>query len=167
MIRHNLIFGSILLVSLMGCSMPQTAPQFRDMMQSSMFGRVENLQVERPFPEVAKTFQDLAEHCLTVRTSNTIHTNRVNSIVRQRFKPTLHIQKNTLELHVQQTFISGATNLDEPEGGAYLVVADATPINRDHTQVDLYGIKTRGRKLYKAVRGWATGEVTGCPDLSK
>jgi hypothetical protein len=63
---------------------------------------------------------------------------------------------------------AGVLNVsEEPEGGYYLLVADAYPINKNKTRVDLYGLSMGHDVLIKAVKGWATGENVGCPDLTK
>jgi hypothetical protein len=56
---------------------------------------------------------------------------------------------------------------EEPEGGYFLLVADAYPIDEKRTQVDLYRPSIGHKVLIKAVKGWSTGKNVGCPDLTQ
>jgi hypothetical protein len=54
-----------------------------------------------------------------------------------------------------------------PEGGDYYVVADATPLDRNRTRIDIYRPSIGANTLVRAITGWATGENVGCPDMTK
>jgi hypothetical protein len=47
------------------------------------------------------------------------------------------------------------------------VVADATPIDKSRTRIDIYGPSVGTDTLVRAINGWATGENLGCPDMTK
>ena len=84
------------------------------------------------------------------------------------YKPTVLVSADKAELHVQQHHAQGVLNVTkEPEGGYYLLVADASPINENRTKVDFYRPSMGHNVLVKATKGWATGENVGCPDFSK
>jgi hypothetical protein len=55
----------------------------------------------------------------------------------------------------------------EPQGGLYMLVADATPIDRSRTRIDIYAPTHGANTVIKAITGWATGEHVGCPDMTK
>jgi hypothetical protein len=76
--------------------------------------------------------------------------------------------ENKTELHVQQTWTGNVIVPGKvPEGGLYYIVADATPIDRGRTRVDIYGPSIGADTLVRAIRNWATGENVGCPDMTK
>jgi hypothetical protein len=78
------------------------------------------------------------------------------------------VTEEKAELHVQQHHATGVLNVtEEPNGGYYLLVADAFPLDKKRTRVDIYGPSTGQDVLIKAIKGWATGENIGCPDLTK
>ena len=51
--------------------------------------------------------------------------------------------------------------------GAYIIVADAYPQPGNRTRMQLYGPSIGYDVVYRAIRGWASGENLGCPDLTK
>lgn len=55
----------------------------------------------------------------------------------------------------------------KPDGGYYLLVADAQPVTQTKTRIDLYRPSMGHGVLIQAVKNWATGENIGCPDLTK
>jgi hypothetical protein len=69
---------------------------------------------------------------------------------------------------LQQHHEAGVLNVTkEPEGGYYLMVADAFPVGDNRTHVDLYRPSMGFDVIVKGIKGWATGEIQGCPDLTK
>ncbi len=78
------------------------------------------------------------------------------------------VTEKKAELHVQQHHERGVINVSkEPDGGYYLLVADASPINKTKTRIELYRPSLGHGVLIQAVKNWATGENVGCPDLTK
>jgi hypothetical protein len=55
----------------------------------------------------------------------------------------------------------------EPEGGYYLLVADAYPIDAKRSRIEIFGPSKGHDVLTRAIMGWATGKNLGCPDLTK
>ncbi len=147
---------------------PQTAEEFRQYVPGATFGKVQTFEVNRPFREVAKTFQAKAPECLniavrTVETSNTSSTNILTT-----YKPTVLVSEKKAELHVQHSLKGNVIVPGKPpEGGDYYVVADATPLDRNRTRIDIYGPSIGANTLVRAITGWATGENVGCPDMTK
>lgn len=162
----------ILSTTLSGCfSMPQNADEFRLMAPTSSLIKIERFEVDRPFRQVARTFRRRADACLRIRvTTNTSGGYRSHATTfKENYLPTTRITKRKAELHVQSR-IEG-TNLikvhKEPEGGYYLLIADATPVGRNRTRIELYRPTIGHGVLSQSIRNWATGENLGCPDLTK
>jgi hypothetical protein len=89
-------------------------------------------------------------------------------VIVTRFKPTVLVSEKKVELHVQQHHEAGVLNVTkEPEGGYYLLVADAYPFGDGRTQIDMYRPSMGHGVLIQAIKGWATGENVGCPDMTK
>jgi hypothetical protein len=153
-----------------GCAIhhPQTAEEFRKAVPGAFTGKVETFEVNRPFSDVAKTFQTKAPECLNVTIKTTSQTRMSYQVIVTTYKPTVLVTPEKAELHVQFHHEAGVLNVSkEPEGGYYLLVADAYPINKNTTRVDLYRPSMGYDVLIKAVKGWATGQNVGCPDLTK
>jgi len=144
---------------LAGCGpLPQTAQQFREQFPGSFIGSVQTLEVDRPYQDVSKTFQAKASECLYVS---------VRSDIVTTYKPTVVVGDKRTELHLQRRYDGDVINLyKEPEGGQYVLVADATPLPANRTKVDIYGLWRGVGAVVKAITAWANGN-TGCPDMTK
>ena len=148
-----------------GCSAnPQTADEFRQYVPKATFGKVQTFEAKRPFHDVTKTFQAKAPECLNVA----VRTVERGSTTTRTLKPTVVANEKKTELHVQQTWSGNVIVPGKvPEGGMYYIVADATPIDRNRTRVDIYGPSMGADTLVRAITNWATGENIGCPDMTK
>lgn len=157
---------------LTGCgTMPLTADEFRKAVPGALTGKVETFEVDRPFHAVAETFRKKAPECLnkTVTTTSTTpgQYGPVVSTYTVTYKPTVLVTKKKAELHVQHHTDNTVKVYKEPEGGYFLLVADAYPIDKKRTRVDLYRPSIGHKVLIKAVKGWSTGKNVGCPDLTQ
>jgi hypothetical protein len=148
-----------------GCSSnPQTAEEFRHAMPTAAFGKVHTFEAKRSFRDVTQTFQARAPECLNV-SIRTVERGGGNT---RTLKPTLVTSEKKTELHVQQTWSGNVIVPGKvPEGGLYYIVADATPIDRSRTRIDIYHPSMGADTLVRAITGWATGENVGCPDMTK
>ena len=152
-----------------GCmQMPQTADEFRREIPGAIMGSVKTLDANRPLREVARTFQAKAPECLNVSVRMTERSSTSSMNILTTYKPTVLVAENKVELHVQRhmqgnVIVPGK----EPEGGHYMLVVDAVPLDRNRTRVTIYGPSRGADALVRAVTGWATGENVGCPDMTK
>jgi hypothetical protein len=163
--------GAGLAALLTGCAtqFPQTAEEFRQQVPGAVMGKVQTFEVNRPFREVARTFQAKAPECLNVSVRAVEQgSGSYYSKVVTTYKPTVVVGESKAELHVQRHF-QGNVMIPgkEPEGGLYTLVADATPLDQARTRIDIYAPSHGVDVLVKAVTGWATGQNLGCPDLTK
>ena len=154
---------------LSGCiSHPQTAEEFRKAVPGAFSAKVETFEVDRPFNQVASIFQKMGPACLAKTIKTTSQTNMSYQVIVTTYKPTVLVTEKKAELHVQQHHERGVVNVSkEPEGGYYLLVADAQPIDQTKTRIELYRPSMGHGVLIQAVKNWATGENVGCPDLTK
>ena len=157
------------LVALSGCiSHPQTAEEFRKAVPGAMTAKVETFEVDRPFNQVASTFEKMGPNCLSKTIKMTEHTKTSHLVVVTTYKPTVLVTGKKAELHLQFHHDQGVIGVSkEPQGGYYLLVADAQPITQTKTRIDLYRPSMGHGVLIQAVKNWATGENVGCPDLTK
>ncbi|HYR34773.1 MAG TPA: hypothetical protein VEQ87_10820 [Burkholderiales bacterium] len=147
---------------------PQTAEEFRAYVPTSSFAKVQTIEAKRPFREVTKTFQAKAPECLNVAVRMVERSSTSSSNILTTYKPTVLVSEQKAELHVQRTMKGNVIVPGKvPEGGLYYLVADATPLDRNRTRVDIYAPTIGADTLVRAVTGWATGENVGCPDLTK
>ena len=159
----------ILILFLSGCvTMPQTAEEFRKAVPGSFMGKVETFEVDRPFMDVAKTFQSMGPRCLDVRIKTVSDTYQSHQVIVAKYTPTVIISDEKAELYVQERHEAGVLAVHkEPENGHFLMVVDAIPLDRNRTQITMYRPAKGHDVMVKAIKGWATGKNVGCPDLAK
>ena len=165
-------FACAALAMAAGCAVnyPQTAQEFREQIPGATFGQKKTFEARRPFREVAKTFRTKGPECLNVSVRTVSQTGTSYQSYVTTYKPTVLVEPRRAELHVQQHYRGGGIIIPgkEPEGGLYLLVADATPLDGGRrTRIDIYGPTHGADTLIRAVTGWATGENVGCPDLTQ
>ena len=167
--KRNHFYIAILGVFLNGCAghMPQTADEFRKGLPDAFMGKVEKFEVNRPYTEVGKSFQKMAPQCLDVRIKTTSQTNTSYQVIVTKWNPTVKINEQKAELHIQQLHEKGVLNIYEvPENGYYMMVVDAVPLDKNSSEVVMYRSSVGNKALIKAIKGWAAGENIGCPDLT-
>lgn len=148
--------------------MPQTAEEFRKAVPGAMMTKTETYEVNRAMRDVAAAFQRRAPACLNVAVRTVSQTATSYQNILTEYKATVLVSGERVELHVQQEHKTGVISPNKPpEGGFYIVVADAYPLPGNRSRIQLYGPSRGYDVLYRAIRGWATGESTGCPDMTK
>ena len=160
----------VLSVLVSGCVTrhPQTADEFRKAVPGAFLAKVETLDVNRDYVDVSRTFETKAPECLNVTIRTVSQSTTSYQVIVTEYRPTVRVGSERTELHVQQHRKQGVLNVTkEPEGGYFLLVVDATPIDRRRTRLVLYGPSVGHDTLIRAVKGWATGDNIGCPDLTK
>ena len=169
MTQHTIWTGLLVSVALTGCvTHPQTAEEFRRAVPGALTAKTETFEVNRPFRDVAATFRKKAPECLDVTIKTTSRTNMSYQVIVTEYKPTVVVTRERAELHVQQHHKSGVVTVSkEPAGGYYLLVADAYPVDQNKTRVQMFAPSMGHGVLIRAVKGWATGENLGCPDMTK
>jgi len=169
--KSALLVAALFCALLSGCAAmsghPQNAEEFRKAVPGAFMAGVESFEVDRPFSEVAETFQDKAPECLNVTIRTVSRTNMSYQVIVTTYKPTVLVNGNKAELHVQFHHEQGVLNVTkEPDGGYYLLVADLFPVGNGRTRVDLYRPSMGHDVLIKGVKGWAVSDGSGCPDLT-
>ena len=154
---------------LQGCgSMPQTAEEFRKAAPGAMLGKTDTYEVNRAYREVSATFQRKAPECLNMAVRTVSQTSTSYQNILTEYKSTVVAGGERAELHLQQLHKTGVIYPSKPpEGGAYIIVADAYPLPGNRTRMQLYGPSIGYDVVYRAIRGWASGDNLGCPDMTK
>jgi hypothetical protein len=169
--QNQFVLTTLLVAALLsGCAVnqPQTAAEFRDMAPGATFGKHDSFIVNRNFDDVARTFEKQAYQCLDKRIRMTESGHMYHHVVVTDYTPTVLVKENTAELHLQFRHEQGVLAVSEmPEKGYYLMVADATRMDGNNTQIDMYRPAIGHDAVVRAVKGWATGENVGCPDMTK
>jgi hypothetical protein len=165
-------FGSaILALALAGCATqrPQTAEEFRRAVPGAFMAKKETFEVNRPFRAVADTFRKRAPECLNVSVRTTAQSTSSYQVIVADYKPTVIVTGERAELHLQERHKQGVVRAaKEPEDGHYLVVADAYPLERNKTRVEVFGpTGGPGALVIRTVKSWAAGESTACPDFKR
>lgn len=165
-----LLSVALFTIFISGCAgtMPQTAEEFRKALPGAFMGKMETFEVDRPYKDVAKTFQTMASKCLDVRIKTTSQTYQSYQVIVTKYNPTVIVTKEKAELHVQERHESGVLAVyKEPEKGHYIMVVDVTPLDKERTKIVMYRPSMGKDVMVKAIKGWATGKNVGCPDLTK
>jgi hypothetical protein len=151
-----------------GISHPQSAAEFRSAVAGAQSATKDTFEVNRPLAQVGASFQRLASECLSRTIRMTEHQPGVSyMVVTSFYKPTVHVSPTGAELHVQLHHRGNIINVSkEPEGGYYLLVADARPVSAAKTRIDLYRPTLSHGELTEAVRSWAAGTSAACPNLT-
>jgi len=160
--------GLVLTVS--GCvtSHPQTAQEFREAVPGAFLAEVETFEVDRSFEDVAQTFQEKAPNCLSGRVKTTSQTNMSYQVIVTDYTPTVHASEERVEIHLQQHHVQGVMKVtEEPDGGYFLLVTDAYPLSEQSTRIEMFRPSMGYKPIIAAIKGWATGDNMGCPDLTK
>ncbi len=154
-------------VLLSSCSLgfPLTPDAFRQQMVSDAFGKVEKFEVNRSLRDVASTFRERASACLEdVKVSSAGGPPSRYRVVVNRVHPKVLVTDRNVELHVQIKNEYGSFKvLEEPADGYYVLVTQAFPIDGRRTRIEMFG---GHETLHTAVKGWAAGTSSACPDLS-
>jgi hypothetical protein len=162
----KLVLLSVLLAACV--QMPQTAEEFRKAVPGAMMTKTESYEVNRPVKDVAAAFRRRAPECLKVSVRTVSQTSGSYQNILTEYTPTVIVTDQRTELHVQQLHKTGVLYPSKPPaGGVYIVVADAYPIAGNRTRIQLYGPSKGYDVLYRAIRGWSTGDNLGCPDMTK
>jgi hypothetical protein len=161
--------AAIAALAIVACApMPQTAEEFRKAVPGAMMAKTDSYEVNRSLKEVAATFRRKAPECLNVSVRTVSQTTTSYQNILTQYKPTVVVNSERAELHVQQLHKTGVVYPSKPpEGGIYLLVADAYAIGGNRTRIQLYGPSKGYDVLYRAIRGWAAGDNLGCPDMTK
>jgi hypothetical protein len=155
---------------LAGCAQnyPQNAQEFREAVPGAFMAKVQTFEAKRPLRDVAKTFQARAPECLNISVRTVSQSSSSYQNILAVYKATVVSNPQKAELHLQRDFKSGVLVPGKvPPGGLYMLVADATPVDKSRTRIDIYGPSAGADTLIRAVTGWATGENLGCPDMTK
>jgi hypothetical protein len=153
---------------LSGCvSHPLTAQEFRAAVPGSFSGAVEEFEVNRSVEEIGKTFERKGPECLAVTIETTSSTNMSYQHYTTTYKPSVVRDAEKAELHLQQHHSNTVNVSKEPDGGYFLLVVDAERLDNKRSRITLYKPKFGFDVLVRSVKGWATGESMGCPDMTK
>jgi hypothetical protein len=144
------------------------AAEFRQAISGSSLGSVTSFDTPRPYTQVTETLRLKATECLAVSTTKSGMVSQGNMRVRETlnsvYKPTVSVTGQEMELAVQVDF--GKTIPRRPEGGIYILVADAIPAGANATKVTIYrGKLGQGKEIGSAIRDWAEGTSSTCPNL--
>lgn len=160
----RILLSALTALILSGCvAAPKTADEFRKNVSAFIMPSMETFEVNRPFKDVAATFDKLGLKCLN-KTVQRSRSSRYSEVV--NWNPTVIVGKDKAELHLQSLIESG--NIDVENKGDYVMVVDAVPLPGNKTRVTMYlSMKTHIDLVVEAVKAWAAGTSTKCPDMTK
>lgn len=148
--------------------MPQTAEEFRKAVPGATLAKTDSYEVNRAMKDVAATFRRRAPECLKVSVRTVSRTSTSYQNILTEYTPTVVVNGERAELHLQQHHKTGVLYPSKPPaGGPYIFVVDAYPMPGNRTRIQTYGPSMGYDVVYRAVRGWAKGDNLGCPDMTK
>ena len=149
---------------------PMNAEEFRQAVPAAFMAKKETMEVNRSFRAVADSFRKRGPECLSGRIKTTVsQPGQSFQVIVADYKPTIVVTSERAELHVQERHTQGVIRAtQEPDDGHYLVVADAYPVDRNRTRLELFGpTGGPGALIIRSVKSWASGATTACPDFTK
>ena len=161
------------LAGLTGCgslAQPMSAAEFRQTVGGSSFGTVTSFDVARPYQQVIDTLGKKANECLAVTATSSGTVFQGNMAMRETstsvYKPTVSLADQRMELAVQVDFGAHTTVQKKPDGGFYILVAEAVPAGANAAKVTIYrGRLGKAEQIGNAIREWASGASSSCPKL--
>jgi hypothetical protein len=174
LMQRKIALGLALTAALCDCSalgQPMTPEEFRQAASSSSLATVESFDAGRPYQQVVDTLRAKANECLDVAMSSSGAVFQGNMTVTEHsqavYKPTVSVTERGMELAVQVNFGSHTLVQKTPPGGLYILVVDATATGEKATKLTIYrGNLAKAKQIGGAIRAWATGEKSTCPDLN-
>ena len=157
-------------VLLSGCvsQHPQNAEEFRKVAPGAFLVKVETHEINRSMRQIGETFNRRAPECLNMRVRTVSQAPGSYQVIVSLYKPTVAVNAERAELHLQRHHEAGVMRVTkEPEGGYYLMVADAYPVDARRSRLQIIGPSKGYDVIWRAILGWATGKDLGCPDLTK
>lgn len=163
--RILIVLVSASIAVLSGCgAIPKSPKEFRDAAADMVAPEI--FTVSRSLDAVTESFRRQSERCLDVTVSSTTVQGPRVIASRYDYVGSVYPTAERTELHLQQQV--GTMGLFEmPEGGYYVFIADAVRETSNRTRIELYRPDYGFQNVAQAVRGWAGGTSTGCPDLSQ
>lgn len=166
--------GFVLGVALGGCGslgQPMSPAEFRQTVAGSSLATQESFDAARPYDQVRETLRKKADECLAVATTSSGTVFQGNMMMRENsraaYKPTVSTTDRGMELAVQVDFGEHTTVQKKPEGGFYILVVDAAPAGATATKLTIYrGSLGKAKEIAAAIRSWAIGESSACPNLN-
>lgn len=162
------VLGAVALLA--GCAgkMPQTAEEFRQMAPGAFMVKVETIDVRRSPREIGETFRRRAPDCLNVTIRTTSQTTGSYQVIDTQYRATVVAGGDKAELHLQQKHLKGVVNVyKEPADGHYLFVVDALPTGARASKLQIIGPSRGYDVVVRAIKAWAEGSSTACPDMTK
>jgi hypothetical protein len=172
--QRKIPLALVLSALLSGCgslAQPMSAGEFRQTIGGSSLGTVTSFDVARPYQQVVDTLRKKSNECLAVTATSSGTVFQGNMAMRETssstYKPTLSVSGQSLELAVQVDFGAHTTVQKKPDGGFYILVADAVPAGANAAKVTIYrGSLGKAKEIGEAIRGWADGTSSTCPKLN-
>lgn len=147
---------------------PQNAEEFRKVAPGAFLVKVETHEINRSMRQIGETFNRRAPECLNMRVRTVSQAPGSYQVIVSLYKPTVAVNAERAELHLQRHHEAGVMRVTkEPEGGYYLMVADAYPVDARRSRLQIIGPSKGYDVIWRAILGWASGKDLGCPDLTK
>jgi hypothetical protein len=159
--------ASLATVALLLCGCGAThgdAGEFRRAMTRQ--GKIERLDVNRSVRDIVATFRERASACLQTATRTySSHHGPLGTVTEWNYTPTVVEADNRVELHLQARQTVAIEIAPVSPKGFFVFLVQATPIDARRSRLEIWNMDW-GKALPAAVKGWANGTFSGCPDLT-
>jgi hypothetical protein len=150
----------IAVAGMSGCvAVPMNPAEFRQAVKTEG-SYIDSLTVNRPFVDVTRTMKKMGEECLSFSLSTSKNGRAPGKPWAWGSSKFVKSSKHA-ELQFQIKLDKQLGTI--PKDGMYYLVADVNSVGAAKTKVDIY-YWDRARDVATAIRGWATGDMLGCPD---
>ena len=173
--KKRLLSLTLIIATITGCAMgptPQNSNEFRQSVTKGSFGtKIDTFEVNRKYSSVAATLKQKSKECLNISLVKTQCVDRNCTDYNSFYLPTFKESDNKVDLVVQwrrdpwRSIFGGGK---PPKEGFYITAVDAVPVSKNKTKVTIYGpSKEALQSVPTAIKHWAIGDNTGCPDLAQ
>lgn len=175
------VIASFLLVS--GCAdmltamipkteLPKNPDEFKAAVEKTPYIQKQTYEVNQSLKNIHAAWARNASKCLgrkiTIqRYTTTFGAKRVQSETNITYTPSLKVDKNEIELSMQE-LRDTPTNAIMPEKGYYFAVVNAKQIGSNKTSLTAYNMTKPldYARVTNAIKLWAEGKSNGCPDIT-
>ena len=156
---------------LAACTIPP-APQNRQELitaieKGATFTQHETHIIKRPINQVYNSLRPKVRKCLAVKITSTMQQGYGIHTSTSIYRPSMRkVSKSRAEISLQVEHIPRGIGGDTmPKGGYFIIASDIEAVAKNRTKITTYGPSVGHDDLFVALKNWAQGKNTPCPDM--
>ena len=169
MIKKFIMLATVTLI-LTACAIPP-APQNREELivgvkKGATFTQHESHIIKRPLAKVYKSLRPKVRKCLSVKVTSTMQQGYAIHTSTSIYRPSMRkVSKSRAEISLQVEHIPRPIGNTMPKGGFFILATNIEAVSKNRTRITTYGPSIGHDDLFVAMKDWAQGKNTPCPDM--